>query len=198
MTTRTEYRAFDPADYPAYEFRPDGTPVRVVPATRGKWAGWTGPISSYIRTTSGGNSAEMFGITRGDGVQKQVSRNTILKAIGKSPVPALLDEDPWEGPVGNLFPRRSIDDYPDYTVDALGRVFRFQSPGRGRYGRPMKIGVVTPGHRKFRDGRDREGYYVLDSVTGHRRYLSKARVLELAGWTDEEIRAAKVLEIATA
>lgn len=197
---RTEYRPFDPADYPAYEFQPDGTPVRVVPATRGRFVGWTGPISSYVRKQNTGKkfstTSEMFGITRGDGVQKQVSRATVLKALGQTPVPAVEPEDPWEGPAGNLFPRRSIDDFPDYVCDALGRVFRFQSPGRGRYARPFELGTVTPGHKKLRGGKDREGFYNLDSVTGHRRYLSRQRVLEIAGWTEAEQRSARTLQIA--
>lgn len=195
-TPKEEYRPFDPSDYSAYEFRPDGTPVRVRPATRGRFAGWTGPISSYIRTTSGGNSCEMFGITRDDGVQKQVSRNTILKSLGQIPVPAVETEDPWDGPPGCRFPRRSVDDFPDYVADARGRVWRFQSPGRGRYSRPMEIQIVRPGHRLYRDGRSRTGYFVLDCVTGHRRYVTRERVLELAGWTEEEQQAARVLEIA--
>lgn len=192
------YRPFDPADYPAYEFQPDGTPHRVVPASRGKWAGWVGPISSYVRTAHTGHSIEMFGITRGDGIQKQVSRNTILKALGKSPVPALGAEDPWEGLKGNLFPRRSIDDYVDYVCDALGRVWRFQSPGRGRYSKPMRIGTVAPGRRKLRNGKDAGTHYYLDSIAGDRRYLSVAAVLEKAGWTEKEVRDARVLEIALA
>ena len=193
------YRPFDPVDYPAYEFQPDGTPHRVVPASRGKWAGWTGPISSYVRRGNAGkkfSEQEMFGITRGDGIQKQVSRSTILKSLGKSPVPAIETEDPWEGPEGNLFPRRSIDDFPDYTVDALGRVFRFQSPGRGLYARATRIGLVTPGIRKLNRGPDVGGYYYLDSIAGTRRYLSTAAVLEKAGWTEKEIRDARNLEIA--
>ena len=190
------YRPFDPADYLAYEFASDGTPHRVVPASRGKWAGWTGPISSYVRTNHTGHSMEMFGITRGDGIQKQVSRSTILKALGKSPVPAIETEDPWEGPEGNLFPRRSIDDFPDYGCDALGRVFRFQSPGRGLYARAQRIGLVTPGIRKLNRGPDVGGYYYLDSIAGTRRYLSVAQVLERAGWSDKEIREARILEIA--
>ena len=192
------YRPFDPADYPAYEFQPDGTPHRVVPATRGKWTGWTGPISSYVRVNHTGHAQEMFGITRGDGIQKQVSRSTILKSLGASPVPAVEAEDPWVGPEGNLFPRRSIDDFPDYLVDALGRVFRFQSPGRGQYAKPMPIGLVAPGRRKLRNGKDAGSYYYLDSIAGTRRYLSVAQVLERAGWTEREIRDARVLEIALA
>lgn len=190
------YRPFDPADYPAYEFQPDGTPHRVVPASRGKWARWTGPISSYVRTNHTGHSMEMFGITRGDGIQKQVSRSTILKSLGKSPVPAIETEDPWEGPEGNLFPRRSIDDFVDYVCDALGRVFRFQSPGRGLYARAQRIGLVTPGIRKLNRGPDVGGYYYLDSIAGTRRYLSVAAVLEKAGWAEKEIRDARILEIA--
>ena len=193
---RTEYRPFDPADYPAYEFQPDGTPVRVVPATRGRFVGWTGPISSYVRVNHTGHSMEMFGITRGDGVQKQVSRATVLKALGLTPVPAVEPEDPWEGPAGNLFPRRSIDDFPDYIVDALGRVFRFQSPGRGRYARPFELGPITPSHKKLRGGAERDAYYNLDSVTGHRRYMSRSRILEIAGWSEAEQRAARTLQIA--
>ena len=193
---RTPYRPFDPADYPAYEFREDGTPVRVVPATRGAFAGWTGPIKSYVRTNHTGHSHEMFGITRGDGIQKQVSRACILKTLGRTPVPATVTEDPWAGPEGNLFPRRSLDDYPDYVCDALGRVFRFQSPGRGRYSKPFELGTVTPGFRKLRNGTPRESYYNLDSVTGHRRYLTRAKVLEAAGWTEAEQRAARTLQIA--
>lgn len=193
---RTAYRPFDLADYPAYEFQPDGTPHRVVPASRGRYAGWTGPIASYVRVNHTGHPLEMFGITRGDGTQKQVSRSTILKALGLTPVPALEAEDPWEGPPGNLFPRRSLDDYPDYVVDALGRVYRFQSPGRGRYARPFELGTVTPGHQKLKGGADRDGYYNLDSVTGHRRYLSRAKVTELAGWSETEQRAARTLQIA--
>lgn len=194
------YHSFDLADYPAYEFQPDGTPVRVVPATRGRYAGWTGPISSYVRKVNVGkkfSAHEMFGITRGDGTQRQVSRSTILKALGMSPVPALTTEDPWE-PEGCLFPRRSIDDYPDYTVDALGRVFRFQSPGRGRYARPFEIKPVAPGYTKLKGGKDRGMYFNLDCVTGHRRYLSRDKVLELAGWTEAEQRAAATLREALA
>lgn len=193
------YRAFDPADYPAYEFQPDGTPHRVVPASRGKWAGWVGPISSYVRTAHTGHSIEMFGITRGDGIQKQVSRSTILKALGQSPVPAGTSvEDPWAGPEGNLFPRRTIDDFPDYVADALGRVYRFQSPGRGQYARPQRIGLVTPGRRKLRNGPNPGGFYYLDFIAGDRRYLSIDKVLDRAGWTEEEIRDARILEIALA
>lgn len=196
------YRAFDPTDYPAYEFAPDGTPHRVVPATRGKWAGWTGPISSYVRRGNAGkkfSEQELFGITRGDGIQKQVSRNTILKALGKSPVPAGTSvEDPWAGPEGNLFPRRTIDDFPDYVCDARGKVWRFQSPGRGQYARPQRIGLVTPGRRKLRNGPNPGGYYYLDSIAGDRRYLSIEKVLDRAGWTEKEIRDARNLEIAIA
>jgi len=195
------YRPFDPADYPAYEFQPDGTPHRVVPATRGKWAGWTGPISSYVRRGNRGkkfSDREMFGITRGDGIQKQLSRSTILKALGRSPVPAVETEDPWAGPADNLFPRRSIDDFPDYVADALGRVYRFQSPGRGLYARAQRIGLVTPGIRKLNRGKDVGGYYYLDSIAGDRRYLSVEKVLDRAGWTEKEVRDARVLEIAVA
>ena len=192
------YRPFDPADYPAYEFAPDGTPHRTVPATRGKWAGWTGPISSYVRVNHTGHSMEMFGITRGDGIQRQVSRNAILKSLGSSPVPAAEAEDPWAGPEGNLFPRRSIDEFVDYVCDALGRVYRFQSPGRGRYARPMRIGLVTPGIRKLNRGKDVGGYFYLDSIAGTRRYLSVPQVLERAGWTGKEVRDARNLEIALA
>ena len=189
------YRAFDPADYPAYEFQPDGTPHRVVPASRGKWAGWVGPISSYVRTAHTGHSIEMFGITRGDGIQKQVSRSTILKALGQSPVPASEVQDPWHD---DLFPRRSLDDFPDYVCDALGRVWRFQSPGRGQYARPMRIGTVAPGRRKLMNGKDAGTYYYLDSIAGTRRYLSVAQVLDQAGWSEAEQRDARVLEIALA
>jgi len=189
------YRPFDPSDYPAYEFAPDGTPHRVVPATRGKWTGWTGPISCYVRVNHNGHAQEMFGITRGDGTQKQVSRSTILKSLGASPVPAVEAEDPWHD---DLFPRRSIDDFPDYVCDALGRVFRFQSPGRGQYAKPMRIGLVAPGRRKLRNGKDAGSYFYLDSIAGTRRYLSVDQVLERAGWVEKEVRDARVLENALA
>lgn len=187
------YRPFDPADYPAYEFAPDGTPHRVVPASRGKWSGWTGPISSYVRTNHTGHPIELFGITREDGVQKQVSRSTILKALGSSPVPAAEAVDPWHD---NLFPRRTIDEFVDYVCDALGRVWRYQSPGRGRYFRPMRIGLVSPGVRKLRRGKDSGSYFYLDSIAGTRRYISVAQVLARAGWTEREVQDARVLEIA--
>jgi hypothetical protein len=135
----------------------------------------------------------MFGITRGDGIQKQISRSTILKALGKSPVPAVETEDPWHD---DLFPRRSIDEFVDYVCDALGRVWRFQSPGRGLYARAQRIGLVTPGIRKLNRGKDVGGYYYLDSIAGARRYLSVAAVLEKAGWSEKEIRDARNLEIA--
>lgn len=193
------HRPFDPLDYPAYEFASDGTPHRVVPATRGRFTGWTGPISSYVRVNHTGHSMEMFGITRGDGIQKQVSRNTILKALGQRPAPAAADvEDPWEGPEGNPFPRHTIDDFPDYVCDARGKVWRFQSPGRGQFARPTPIGLVTPGRRKVRNAPSPEGYYYLDSIAGDRRYLSVQAALDKAGWTEKDRRDARNLEIALA
>lgn len=192
---RAEHRPFDPADFSAYRFEPDGTPVRIRPATRGKWAGWTGPISCYVRINHTGHPAEMFGITRDDGTQRSYSRQTILRALGQPPAAPLDPEDPWSGPPGNHFPRRSIEGFPDYVADARGRVWRFQSPGRGQYARPLEISIVAPGHRRYRDGRSREGYFTLDSVTGHRRSVSRAQVLDLAGWSDDERKMARILEI---
>lgn len=192
--TQSQYASFNPADYPAYEFRPDGTPVRTVPCTRGRYAGWTGPLSSFVNKYG----RELFGLTRRDGVQRGISRSTILKAIstpGSTPpgTHESVAADPFEDPEG-LFPRQSLSpSYPDYVADALGRVWRFQSPTRGRYFTPREVGLVRPSGRLKQDGSLAARYLVLDSIAGTRDYVRPSQVLAAAGWSQEDTDAARQL-----
>lgn len=187
------YNSFRPEDYSAYRFEEDGTPVRIKPVTRGKFKGWTGPISSFI--TKYGK--EVFGLTRDDGVQRGVSRSTIVNAISNGMAPAIgvhpsAAEDPFEDPDG-LFPRRLMVNYPDFVADALGRVWRFQSPLRGRYAVSRPIRYVTPAGRRRQDGSIGSHYAVLDSIAGTRDYVKPETVVADAGWTADEVAAARAL-----
>lgn len=193
--TQSQYSAFSPADYPAYQFQPDGTPVRVVPCTRGRFAGWTGPITPFVNKYG----RELFGITRKDGVQRGISRSTIIKALsGDTVTPPGAHEsvaiDPFEDPDG-LFPRRSLSpSFPDYVADILGRVWRFQSPSRGRYAVPRYVKPVTPSGRLRRDGERAARYLVLDSIAGTRDYVKPQQAVAAAGWTDpDEIAVARAI-----
>lgn len=188
-----KYGSFRPSDYPAYRFEPDGTPVRIVPCTRGRYAGWAGPISSFISKLG----HETFGLTRADGKQRGVSRATILRALGHSPTGAheTVAADPFEDPDG-LFPRRQmLPSYPDYVADALGRVWRFQSGGRGRYLNPRPVTPVRPSGRVRADGTPGLAYYVLNSVAGTRDYVRVDKAAATAGFEPYDIEGATRLAV---
>lgn len=178
------YQAFDPADYPDYEFPVTG-PVRITPVPRGSWAGRKDfAVAPFKR---GRDSRLCVNLTRKDGARRVISVDTIEIALGRAAnVEGPLEpEDHWNPP-DNPWERKSVTGFSDYVMDALGRVYRWRSPGRGEYVKGRMI--VPSGHSpkiidQKRKHPARYEYYRLQDDEGVYRNLQFPKLLELAGFT---------------
>lgn len=171
-TPMSEYepltKPFELSHYPAYRFEEDGTPVRIIPVSRGKHIGFTGPLKPCIRKRDG---YEMFSLTRVDKEVRVVSRSTILKAMGHEPSIEFVQWNPDDEGYCPL-----VNGFNDYMANRRGSVVRVHSPGRGHYRHPRRL---QPCEHTQRSG---YWYFRMQDDGGRWHHMTRDRILECAGF----------------